>query len=112
LKAEEILVVKLKLVNQYLSFTSGLSSCFTGWIDFSSPTAEVTTVGVFFSTLGLALKGLFPEGWKVPNYKSLNLPGAEECCRREVTLPRQILLRGRKVADLIVAVIEKIKRST
>lgn len=57
------------------------------------------------------LKGVFPEGWKVPNYENLNLPGAEEYCKREVTLPHQILLGGRGAADLVVAAIEKIKEN-
>ena len=57
------------------------------------------------------LKGIFPEGWKIPDYESLNLPGAEEYCRREVTLPHQILLGGREAADLVVAAIEKIKKN-
>jgi dTDP-4-amino-4,6-dideoxygalactose transaminase len=57
------------------------------------------------------LKGVFPEGWKVPNYEGLSLPGAEEYCMREVTLPHQILLGGREAADLIVAAVEKIKEN-
>lgn len=57
------------------------------------------------------LKGVFPEGWSIPDYESLNLPGAEEYCRREVTLPHQILLGGREAADLVVAAIEKIKKN-
>jgi len=57
------------------------------------------------------LKGIFPEDWKIPNYENLNLPGAEEYCMREVTLPHQILLGGREAADLVVAAIEKIKKN-
>jgi len=57
------------------------------------------------------LKGIFPEGWEIPNYEDLSLPGAEEYCRREVTLPHQILLGGREAADLVVAAIEKIKEN-
>jgi dTDP-4-amino-4,6-dideoxygalactose transaminase len=60
---------------------------------------------------GENLKGVFPEGWKVPNYEGLSLPGAEEYCMREVTLPHQILLGGREAADLIVAAVEKIKEN-
>jgi dTDP-4-amino-4,6-dideoxygalactose transaminase len=57
------------------------------------------------------LKGIFPEDWEIPNYESLNLPGAEEYCTREVTIPHQVLLGGREAADLIVAAIEKIKKN-
>jgi dTDP-4-amino-4,6-dideoxygalactose transaminase len=57
------------------------------------------------------LKGVFPDGWKVPNYEGLSLPGAEEYCMREVTLPHQILLGGKEAADLIVAAVEKIKKN-
>lgn len=57
------------------------------------------------------LRGVFPEGWSIPDYESLNLPGAEEYCRREVTLPHQVLLGGKAAADLIVAAIEKIKKN-
>lgn len=57
------------------------------------------------------LKGVFPKDWKVPDYESLNLPGAEEYCKREVTIPHQILLGGKEAADLVVAAIEKIKKN-
>ena len=57
------------------------------------------------------LKGIFPGDWEIPNYESLNLPGAEEYCTREVTIPHQVLLGGREAADLIVAAIEKIKKN-
>ncbi|MBS7611846.1 DegT/DnrJ/EryC1/StrS family aminotransferase [Candidatus Bathyarchaeota archaeon] len=57
------------------------------------------------------LKGVFPEDWGIPKYENLSLPGAEEYCRREVTLPHQILLGGKESADLIVAAIEKIKEN-
>jgi dTDP-4-amino-4,6-dideoxygalactose transaminase len=57
------------------------------------------------------LKGVFPESWTVPNYEGLSLPGAEEYCMREVTLPHQILLGGREAADFIVAAVEKIKEN-
>ncbi|RJS75026.1 DegT/DnrJ/EryC1/StrS family aminotransferase [Candidatus Bathyarchaeota archaeon] len=57
------------------------------------------------------LKGIFPEDWKIPDYESLHLPGAEEYCKREITLPHQILLGGKEAADLVVATIEKIKKN-